>query len=53
MTELLVGLAVFGFVVYLLVTYIPMPPLLKQVLIAVAVILIILRVLPVLGIKLP
>jgi hypothetical protein len=31
MTELLVGLAVFAFfVIYVLVTYIPMPPLLRQ-----------------------
>jgi hypothetical protein len=53
MTELLVGLALFAFIVYLLVTYLPMPPLLKNVLIVIAAVLIVLRVLPLLNVRLP
>jgi hypothetical protein len=39
---MILGLAVIGFILYLIVTYIPMPPPIKQVIIVLVVILVIL-----------
>lgn len=49
MITLLITLAVIGFIVYLIITYIPMPTVFKNVLIVLAVILVLLYLLRVLG----
>ena len=42
-------LALFGFVVYLIVTYIPMPPIFKQVLMVVVAVLVIIWLIGIVG----
>ena len=49
MITLIITLAVVGFIVYLIVTYIPMPDIFKKVIIVITVILLILYVLKVFG----
>lgn len=49
MVSLILMLAVVGFLVWLIITYIPMPDVFKKVIIAIVVILLILYVLNVFG----
>jgi hypothetical protein len=49
MISLLITLAIIGFIVYLIVTYIPMPEPFKQVIIVIVVICLLAYVLRVLG----
>jgi hypothetical protein len=53
MIELILGLALFGLLVYLVVTYIPMPAPFQQILIALAVICVILYLVRLFGFDLP
>lgn len=50
MITLILTLALLGFIVYAIVTYIPMPPLFKNAIIVVAVVLAILYVMRAFGI---
>jgi hypothetical protein len=50
MITLLLTIALLGFIVYLIITYIPMPAIFRNVLIVLAVIIVILYVMRVLGI---
>jgi hypothetical protein len=52
-TELLIGLAAFAVVIWLLVTYLPMPPVLKQILIVIAALVILVHVLRIFRVTLP
>lgn len=49
MIALLLGLAVVGFLVYLIVTYIPMPPIFSNIIIAIVVIVLVLYLIGVFG----
>ena len=49
----LLGMAIFGFIVYLIVTYIPMPAVFQQVIIVICVIFLIFYAVRVFGIKVP
>lgn len=49
MITLLITLAVIGFVVWLLITYVPMPSVMKNVIIVVAVIIVLLYLLRIFG----
>ncbi len=53
MIELILGLALFGLLVYLVITYIPMPAPFQQILIALAVICVILYLVRLFGFDLP
>jgi hypothetical protein len=53
MIELIFGLAVFGFIVWLVVTYIPLPAPFQQVIIVLAVICVILYLVRLFGFDLP
>jgi hypothetical protein len=53
MITLLLTVAIVGFLVYLIVTYIPMPDIFKTVIIAIAVIVLILYVLRIFGLDIP
>ncbi len=53
MIELIFGLAVFAFIVWLVITYIPMPPPFQQVIIVLAVICVILYLVRLFGFDLP
>jgi hypothetical protein len=50
MIALILTLALVGFLVYLIVTYIPMPPPFKNVIIVIVVVLLVLYLLRVLGV---
>ncbi len=50
MISLILGLALVGFLVYLIITYIPMPAPIKQVIIVIVVIFMVLYVLSTLGV---
>jgi len=50
MITLLLMLAIFGFLVYLIVNYIPMPPVFRTGIIVIAVVLVILYLIQVFGI---
>ena len=50
MIQLLLLLAVFGFIVYLIITYIPMPVALRNAVVVIAVVAVIFYLLNVLGI---
>lgn len=50
MITLLLTLAVIGFIVWAIVTYIPMPPLFKNAIIVIAIIIVLLYVLRAFGI---
>lgn len=49
MIALLLGLAVVGFLVYLIVTYIPMPPIFSNIIIAIVAICLILYLISAFG----
>lgn len=51
MIALILTLALVGFLVYLIVTYIPMPPPFKNVIIVIVVVLLVLYLLRVLGVS--
>ena len=53
MITLLLTLAIVGFLVYLIVTYIPMPDIFKTIIVALAVIIIIIYVLRIFNIDIP
>lgn len=53
MIGLILTLAIVGFLVYLIVTYIPMPEPFKKVIIAIVVIVLIIYVIRLLGVDLP
>jgi len=53
MLTLLLTLAVVGFIVYLIVTYIPMPQIFKTGIIAIAVIIVILYLIQLFGFDIP
>ncbi len=53
MIELILGLALFGLLVYLVVTYIPMPAPFQQVIIVIAAIFLILYLVRLFGFDLP
>ncbi len=53
MIELIVGLAVFAFIVWLVITYIPMPAPFQQVFIVIAAIFLILYLVRLFGFDLP
>ncbi len=53
MISLILGLAVVGFLVYLVITYIPMPDVFKKVIVVIVAILLILYVLRALGGDIP
>lgn len=50
MIALILTLALVGFLVYLIITYIPMPPPFKNVIIVIVVVLLVLYLLRVLGV---
>jgi len=51
MITLLITIAVIGFIVYVIVTYIPMPALFRNVIIVIAVVLILIYLLNILGFR--
>jgi hypothetical protein len=51
MIALILTLALVGFLVYLIITYIPMPPPFKNVIIVIVVVLLVLYLLRVLGVS--
>lgn len=53
MIELILTIALVGFLVYLLVTFVPMPPPFKTVIIAVAAIFLIIWMVRILGLDVP
>jgi hypothetical protein len=53
MIELLIGCALVGFLVWLLVTYIPMPQPVRVAIVVLAAVWIVLRLFPLLGYPLP
>jgi hypothetical protein len=53
MIQLIVGLAIVGFVCWLLVTYIPMPRPVRVAIIVLVALWILLRGLPLLGVPIP
>jgi hypothetical protein len=53
MITLILGLAIVGFLVYLIITYIPMPEIFKTAIVAIAVILIIVYLIQLFGFDIP
>ena len=50
MIEIIITLAIVGFIVWLIVTYVPMPPIMKNVIIAVAVVCVVFYLLRAFGV---
>lgn len=53
MLELILGLAIVGFIVYLIITYIPMPDAFKKAIIVLVVIVLIVYLVRLIGIDVP
>lgn len=53
MISLILTLALIGFLVYLIITYIPMPDIFRKVIIAIAVIMLILYVIRLFNLDIP